>query len=143
VPDAGWTGCRAEFLADAPLRRTDDTEELRRQQLSEPITDRAELNADLERARADFHLLLAVTAANEWNKPTSGTRWTNEQLMFHMVFGYMVVQRLLVLVRVFGRLPDAVSRSFAKALDAATRPFDLINYYGVDIARPAQNPIQL
>ena len=27
-----------------------------------------------------------------------------------MVFGYMVVQRLLVLVRIFSRLPDPVSR---------------------------------
>lgn len=107
--------------------------------LSEPITDRAELSADLERARADFHRLLAVTAANEWNKPTSGTRWTNEQLLFHMVFGYIVVRRLFVLVRLFGRLPDAVSRSFAKALDAATRPFHLINYYGSCLAASVYN----
>ena len=47
-----------------------------------------------------------------------------------MVFGYMIVQRLLVLVRVFGRLPDPVSRVFARALNAATRPFHAINYYG-------------
>jgi len=107
--------------------------------LSEPITDRAKLSADLERARADFHRLLAVTAANEWNKPTSGTRWTNEQLLFHMVFGYIVVWRLLVLVRLFARLPDAVSHSFAKALDAATRPFDLINYYGSCLAASIYN----
>ena len=39
-----------------------------------------------------------------WAKPTGGTRWTNEQLLFHMVFGYMIVQRLLILVRVFSRL---------------------------------------
>ena len=43
-----------------------------------------------------------------WDKPTRGTRWTNEQLLFHMLFGYMIVQRLLVLVKVFSRLPDAV-----------------------------------
>ena len=47
-----------------------------------------------------------------------------------MVFGYMVVQRLLVLVRVFSRLPDGVSRVFARSLNAATSPFDVINYYG-------------
>ena len=35
-----------------------------------------------------------------------GTRWTSEQLLFHMVFGYMIVQRLLILVKVFSRLPD-------------------------------------
>ena len=58
------------------------------------------------------------------------TRWTNEQVLFHMVFGYMIVQRLLILVKVFGCLPDQVSRAFAGLLSAATRPFDVINYYG-------------
>jgi hypothetical protein len=58
-----------------------------------------------------------------------GTRWTNEQLLFHMVFGYMIVQRLLILVKAFSRLPDQVSRVFARVLNAATKPFDVINYY--------------
>ena len=28
------------------------------------------------------------------------------------------------------RLPDAVSRAYARLLNAATKPFDVINYYG-------------
>jgi hypothetical protein len=93
--------------------------------------DRAEITADLERARVEFHRLLAEAERNDaWTKPTRETRWTNEQLLFHMVFGYMVVQRLLLLVWVFGRLPDAFSRVFARVLNAATVPFDVINYYG-------------
>jgi hypothetical protein len=93
--------------------------------------DRAEIAADLERARAEFHRLVAEAERNDaWTKPTRGTRWTNEQLLFHMVFGYMVVQRLLILVKVFSRLPDSFSRVFARILEAATRPFDVINYYG-------------
>jgi hypothetical protein len=47
-----------------------------------------------------------------------------------MVFGYLVIQRLLVLVRIFSRLPDPVSRVYANILDAATNPFHIINYYG-------------
>ena len=97
--------------------------------MSESITDRAALAADLVRAFTDFQHLLAV-ANDDWKKPTRGTRWTNEQLLFHMVFGYMVVRRLLFLVRLFGRLPDRVGRGFARILDAATRPFHVINYYG-------------
>jgi hypothetical protein len=93
--------------------------------------DRAEIAADLERARVEFHRLLAEAERNDaWTKPTRGTRWTNEQLLFHMVFGYMIEQRLLILVKVFSRLPDSVSRGFARVLNAATRPFDVINYYG-------------
>ena len=92
---------------------------------------RAELADDLERARRELHRLLAdAQRVDAWTKPTRGTRWTNEQLLFHMVFGYMVVQRLLPLVRVLGRFPDGVSRIYARLLDAATHPFDLINYYG-------------
>lgn len=52
------------------------------------------------------------------------------QLLFHMLFGYLIVRALLPLVAVFGRLPGRFSRSYASLLDAATRPFDLINYLG-------------
>ena len=67
--------------------------------------DRAAIATDLERARNEFHQLLAkADGEHAWDKPTRGTRWTNEQLLFHMVFGYMVVARLLILVKVFSRL---------------------------------------
>jgi hypothetical protein len=97
---------------------------------SGPI-DRAKMAADLDRARVEFHRLLAsAERADAWSRPTQGTRWTNEQLLFHMVFGYMVVQRLFILVWLFDRLPDLVSRRYARGLDAVTTPFHAINYYG-------------
>ena len=93
--------------------------------------DREALATDLERARVEFHQLLAEAECHDaWTKPTRGTCWTPEQLLFHMVFGYMIVQRLLILVRVLGRLPDHVSRVFARVLNAATTPFHTINYCG-------------
>jgi hypothetical protein len=95
------------------------------------MIDRADIAAVLERARAEIHQLLDdAERSDAWTKPTRGTRWTNEQLLFHMVFGYMIVQRLLILVKVLGRLPDSFSRVFARVLNAATRPFDVVNYYG-------------
>jgi DinB family protein len=99
--------------------------------MPEPTTA---LSADLERARNDFHRLLICVGEDEWDKPTSGTRWTNEQLLFHMVFGYMVVQRLLILVRLFSHLPEWISRGFAQTLNAGTPLFDRINYYGTNLA---------
>jgi hypothetical protein len=38
------------------------------------------------------------------------------------------------LVGIFGRLPDGFSRAHARLLNAATRPFDLINYLGPCVA---------
>jgi hypothetical protein len=52
------------------------------------------------------------------------------ELLFHMLLGYLIVVRLLVLVRIFGRLPDGFSRVFAGVLEALTRPFHTINYLG-------------
>lgn len=89
--------------------------------------------------RADFHHLLSAVGDDEWDGPTAGTRWTNEQLLFHMVFGYMVVLRLLRLVRIFGRLPDAFSRGYARMLNASAPPFHLVNYYGTCLAASFYN----
>jgi hypothetical protein len=59
---------------------------------------------------------------------SNGTRWTNRQLLFHMVFGYLVVRTLLPLVHALARLGH--SRGFAAALNAGRRPFHVINYLG-------------
>lgn len=107
--------------------------------MSQRNVDRAGLAADLERARADFHHLLDTTSTGEWGAPTNGTRWTNEELLFHMVFGYMIVQKLLLLARVFGRLPAGASRANARILNAVTRPFDVINFYGSRLAARIYN----
>ena len=107
--------------------------------MSGPTVDRASLAGELERARADFQQLLAVADDHDWGKPTSGTRWTNEQMLCHMLFGYMLVRRLLFLVRIFDRLPDRASVGFARMLDAAASPFHVINYYASCAAALALN----
>ncbi|WP_426997491.1 DinB family protein [Pseudarthrobacter sp. N5] len=73
---------------------------------------------------------LASASPEELRRRSGGTKWTNEELLFHMVFGYMVVQALLPLVRLFGRLPPPVSLGFSWLLNAGTAPFDVVNYWG-------------
>ncbi|MFJ8661880.1 maleylpyruvate isomerase N-terminal domain-containing protein [Streptomyces sp. NPDC093795] len=92
--------------------------------------DRQAVYDDYERARQTFRRLLDAATDADLARPTHGTRWTNKQLLWHMLFGYMIVRALLVLVRVFGRLPRSVGKAFARLLDAATIPFDFINYAG-------------
>ena len=84
----------------------------------------------MEQARLDFRRLVADATPADLRRPSAGTRWTNQQLLFHMLFGYLIVRALLVLVRVFGLLPDGASKAFARLLDSARWPFDLINYLG-------------
>jgi hypothetical protein len=92
--------------------------------------DRQAVHEQWEQDRATFHELVAAATTADLRRRSDGTRWTNQQLLFHLVFGYQIVRALLVLVRVFGRLPDPVSRGFAATLNAATRPFHVINYLG-------------
>ncbi len=49
---------------------------------------------------------------------SNGTAWTKEQLLFHMVFGFLVVRSLLPLVRLFSSLPPWMGRAFARLLQA-------------------------
>ena len=92
--------------------------------------DRAAIHEELDRVRADLHQLVAGAAPSDLRRRTDGTRWTNGQMLWHMAFGYLLVCRLLPLVRLFGRLPDSFSRRFAATLNAGTRPFHVINYLG-------------
>ncbi|MEU5521707.1 DinB family protein [Streptomyces sp. NPDC047860] len=90
--------------------------------------DRQAVHVDWERIQADFHRFLAEASATDLRRPTDGTRWTNEQLLFHMLFGYMLLCVLLPLMGLFTRLPRTASRMFARLLNAAARPFHVINY---------------
>jgi hypothetical protein len=92
--------------------------------------DRQVIHAEMERARSTLTRLMAESSPADLRRRTDGTRWTNDQMLFHMVFGYMIVLRLLWLVRLFGRLPDRYSLRFARALNAGRRPFHVINYLG-------------
>ena len=92
--------------------------------------DRHSVQAEMQRAGADLRALAMQASPADLRRGSAGTRWTNEQLLFHMVFGYMVVRALLPLVRLFGRLPDRAGRVFAGLLNAGRRPFHLVNYLG-------------
>lgn len=92
--------------------------------------NRPEIIAGYLRACTELDDFLADATDTGLRTPSTGTRWTNEELLFHMVFGYMVVHRLLPLVKTFGHLPPAMGQVFAGVLNAGRRPFDWVNYWG-------------
>lgn len=92
--------------------------------------DKDQICAELDRVRRDFRELLDTATFAELRRPTDGTKWNNEQLLFHMLFGYLLVRNLRLLVWGFSRLPEGVSSRFGALLNAGTRPFHVINYVG-------------
>ena len=91
---------------------------------------RSQIHAEMERARREFHSLMDRSTPDALARPSNGTCWTNRQLLFHMLFGYLVTRNLRIIVKCVARLPLPVQAGFARLLDAATRPFDQINYLG-------------
>jgi hypothetical protein len=85
--------------------------------------DRQAIHADMEWARTAFHALLGTATEADLGKRTDATRWTNEQPLFRMLFGYILMRPLMALMRVFSCLPRGASRGFARLLNAAARPF--------------------
>ena len=95
-----------------------------------PKLDRYAVVADLAACRHDLGRLLAGASLDRLRARSDGTAWSNEQLLFHMVFGFLVVRRLLPLVRLMSVLPAGVGRAFARLLDAGRVPFHWVNYAG-------------
>jgi hypothetical protein len=94
------------------------------------LADRSAIRREFEEAQETFHVLFASASEEALDHPSNGTRWTNRQLLFHMMLGYLVVDALLPLVKAFNRLPAPVGRVFARLLNGATGLFNAINYWG-------------
>ena len=58
-----------------------------------------EVSGEMRRAQADFHQLIGEASSGDLRRRSNGTRWTNRQLLFHMVFGYVIVRTLMPLIR--------------------------------------------
>lgn len=95
-----------------------------------PQVDRAVIATGLSDCATDLRGLLTTARPDRLRAGSQGTRWTNEQLLFHMVFGFLVVRRLLPLVRVMSVLPPWVGHGFARLLDSGRVPFHWVNYVG-------------
>src|SRR3954465_10761149 len=90
--------------------------------------DRNEISAELRRVQSDFDQLVSRATAADLVRRSAGTRWTNRQLLYHMVFGYLIVRTLMPLVHLLGC--RGWSRRFATVLNACRGPFHAVNYLG-------------
>lgn len=111
--------------------------------MAEPAPSRAVLHDEMERARAEFHRLVVSATPEDLARASDGTRWTNRELLFHMLFGYLITRNLRPLVKLVARLPDGAQRGFARTLNAAPRPFHEINYWGSRAGGRAVDPARM
>ena len=98
--------------------------------ITNPQGLRVTIRAELEATRAIFHALLGSLAKDEWTRQSHNPGWTNGEILAHMTFGFIVVNVLLPMARVWGRLPKSSSKWFAWFLNAITVPFNWVNALG-------------
>ena len=85
---------------------------------------------ELEATRAEFHELLDSLSEADFRRQSFNPGWTNGEILAHMTFGFIVVDVLLPMTRIWGKLPKSTSKPFAWLLNLFTRPFNWFNAFG-------------
>jgi hypothetical protein len=90
----------------------------------------AEIHRELEATRPRFHRLLDSLSEQDFHKQSLNPGWTNGEILAHMTFGFIIINVLLPLARLWGRLPKGSSKWFAGVLNTFTKPFNWMNALG-------------
>lgn len=91
---------------------------------------REEIRRELETARTKFHSLLESLSEQDFRRQSLNPGWTNGEILAHMTFGFIIVNVLLPMARVWGKFPNSSSKWFAWLLNAFTGPFNWFNMLG-------------
>jgi hypothetical protein len=89
-----------------------------------------EILSSLNQARDEFHVLLGSMPEDAWKKKSLNSGWTNGEILAHITFGFIIINILLPMAKMWGKFPRQTSKPFALFLDLITRPFNWINALG-------------
>ena len=107
------------------------------------MMDAQVVDKEMETARATFRRLVAGMTEDDLRRLSNGTRWTNRELLFHLLLGYLVVHRLKWMVKLLGHLPRGATKPFAALLNMTARQFDFMNYVGSRIGGRLYSPARM
>ena len=93
-------------------------------------TNTQQIVSELQASRAAFHQLLDSLSNEDFYEPSLNPGWTNGEILVHMTFGFIIVNVLLPMARLWGRLPKGSSKWFGWLLNSFTGPFNWFNELG-------------
>ena len=91
---------------------------------------REEILTQLNVARASFHALVDSLSEQDFQRQSLNPGWTNGEILAHMTFGFIIINVLLPMARLWGRLPKGSSKWFAGLLNTFTGLFNWFNALG-------------
>jgi hypothetical protein len=89
-----------------------------------------EIFSQLTEARSEFHALLNSLSEQDFQRRSLNPGWTNGEILAHITFGFIIINVLLPMARIWGIFPKDSSKWFAWFLNAVTGPFNWINEFG-------------
>ena len=89
-----------------------------------------ELKNELESASNVFISLVDKLSKKDLSKGSHNRGWNNGEILFHMLFGYLILNALIPIVFLFGSLPRSYSKVFVNILNLFTPVFNFINGIG-------------
>ncbi len=95
-----------------------------------PQETKMAIRSELEATRATFHALLALLSEDDLHQPSHNAGWANGEILAHMLFGFIVLNALLPMARLWGYLPRKSSKPLAWLLNAFTGLFNWFNAVG-------------
>jgi hypothetical protein len=84
----------------------------------------------LESTRLQFIIIAENISEEELRRISKNIGWTNNEILAHILFGFIITNVLLPGVIIFGNLPKLITKPFAMLLNAFTKPFNYINKFG-------------
>lgn len=97
---------------------------------SSPREKQNMIRAEFELTRTAFHTLVDSLSQHDLQKKSHNPGWTNGEILAHVTFGFIILNALLPMARLWGRLPKSTSKGFAGLLNAFTAPFNWFNAIG-------------
>lgn len=88
------------------------------------------IRSELETTRNSLHSLLESLPESDVHRQSLNPGWTNGEILAHILFGFIILNALLPMARIWGRLPRGASKPLAWLLDIVTEPFNWVNALG-------------
>src|SRR6266496_4682471 len=88
---------------------------------------RRAIRISFDQAHSEFHQLVNSLSENDLNRQSKNEGWTNGEILFHIMFAFILILTLGPMIRFWSRLPKRYSKVFANILNFSTVTFNWIN----------------
>lgn len=88
------------------------------------------IKSELANSKEKFLKLLNSLSDEDLKRKSKNPGWTNGEIVWHILFAFIILFALIPLIKFFSHLPKSVSKVFVDFLNFTTPIFNFINALG-------------